>query len=54
MVAMQKPQKTLKALKPTEKPPLEQHMIKTVCGFCRRIFPDPTTARIHMDAEHPR
>jgi hypothetical protein len=51
---MQKPAKPAKKLKPTEQPPEEQVQLVTVCGFCRKHFPDPTTARIHMDAEHPR
>lgn len=51
---MQKPQKPQKVLKPTEKAPVEQAQIPTQCGFCRKQFPDPTTARIHMDAEHHR
>lgn len=51
---MQKPQKPAKVLKPTEQAPEDQVLVKTQCGYCRKQFPDPTTARIHMDAEHPR
>lgn len=51
---MLKPQKLAKApRKSKERPPADQTLMDTECGNCHRIFPDPTTARIHYDQEHP-
>lgn len=51
---LKKPQKLAKARgKTKERPPSDQHPMDTECGFCHKHFPDPTTARIHMDEDHP-
>ncbi len=31
----------------------EQHMIETGCGDCGKVFPDPSSAVVHQDAQHP-
>jgi hypothetical protein len=50
---VRKPVKSAKTMrKSTERPPDDQRMIATQCGFCKKQFPDPTTARIHLDEEH--
>lgn len=50
---MRKPEKTAKTMrKSKEHPPADQVLITTQCDFCKRQFPDPTTARIHLDEEH--
>jgi hypothetical protein len=51
---MKKPQKVQKTMrKSKERPPEDQQLLETQCGFCMKQFPDPTTARIHLDGEHP-
>ena len=50
---MKKPEKPAKTMrKSREKAPLDNVQVTTRCEFCMKQFPDPTTARIHMDAEH--
>lgn len=51
---MTKPEKTRKTMrKSKEVAPADNMLIETQCGFCMKQFPDPTTARIHADGEHP-
>lgn len=51
---MRKPAKAAKTMrKSKEVAPSDNMPIETQCGFCMKIFPDPTTARIHMDDAHP-
>ena len=51
---MRKPEKLSKPRgKARERPPADQAPLITRCEFCMKQFPDPTTARIHMDQEHP-
>lgn len=51
---MRKPVKAAKTMrKSKERPPADQQMWPTQCDFCKKQFPDPTTARIHLDEEHP-
>ena len=53
-MSMAKPQKAAKTMKKSrERPPEDQQLLDTQCGFCKKQFPDPTTARIHLDQEHP-
>ncbi len=33
-------------------PPAEQQQLKTECGFCHEVFPNPTSACSHLDEEH--
>lgn len=50
---MRKPEKTAKTMvKSRERPPADQALIPTQCGICMKQFPDPTTARIHLEGEH--
>lgn len=50
---MRKPAKSTKTMrKSKERAPADQHMWPTMCDFCKKQFPDPTTARIHMDQDH--
>lgn len=50
---MRKPTKAGKTMvKTKEVAPADQQLLETVCEFCRKLFRDPTTARIHMDEEH--
>lgn len=50
---MRKPAKLAKTMrKSKERPPADQIPLDTACGFCNKQFPDPTTARIHMDEQH--
>ena len=50
---MKKPEKTRKTMKKSrERAPDDQQLLDTQCGFCMKQFPDPTTARIHLDDQH--
>lgn len=48
---MRKPAKATKAKK--FRPPEDQLMLKTECGHCHEVFPDPSTAAHHLGEEHP-
>ena len=50
---MKKPEKTRKTMrKSKEVAPTDQEPLETACGHCMKQFPDPTTARIHLDQAH--
>lgn len=44
---MRKPQKAAKALKP--RVPSDQLALKTECGHCHDLFPNPTLAAWHVE-----
>lgn len=46
-----KPTKPRKQLK--FRPPADQHPLKTECGHCHEVFPDPSTAQHHLGEAHP-
>lgn len=50
---MKKPEKVSKPRrKSKETAPIDNVQVVTRCEFCMKQFPDPTTARIHMDEQH--
>lgn len=50
---MKKPVKATKTMrKSKEIAPLDNVQVVTRCEFCMKQFPDPTTARIHIDETH--
>jgi hypothetical protein len=53
-VAVRKLEKGGKTMrKSRERAPADQQLMDTQCDFCKKQYPDPTTARIHMDEVHP-
>ena len=48
---MRKPAKPAKATK--FRPPADQLRLKTECGHCHELLPDPSTAAHHLEKEHP-
>jgi hypothetical protein len=48
---MRKPSKPGKAAK--LKVPADQQSLKTQCGFCQEVFPNPTLAQHHLASDHP-
>jgi hypothetical protein len=51
VTGMRKPQKAAKATK--FRPPADQTRLKTECGHCHTLLPDPSTAAHHLEKEHP-
>lgn len=43
-----KPRKAVKF-----RPPEDQLLLKTQCGFCEVTLPDPSTAQHHLAEAHP-
>lgn len=51
MTAMRKAAKPSKKLK--FRVPGDQLRLKTECGHCHTLFPDPSTAAHHLETDHP-